>query len=308
MGRMVEVKDRPGVLRPEATDYFVFTASDLVRRLEVLREAFKGAGPEEKKRITEEAAAAKAELEAAQTVVREAFGEKPRVLVVQFPSDDVAAVFPHWLKLWGGKGLICKGDGERVAWRQDGVDGPVDRDGCLLCAGPRECGLSLERGPKDKKTGKASPGCGPQGSLRFSLDVLPGIFSLEIGSWRNCRRVLSGLNGLIGSVGGLRGYPVRVSLHPERDEADGRPVTVQVVDLVPAVATGVAREMWRAANHGAHGAHGREELPRAAEDAVGEEPEGAPVEAGPDGEPVAPGSEEAEWLQGLPHSGEGTEF
>jgi hypothetical protein len=182
------------------------------------------------------------------TVVREAFGVEPKVLVVQFPADDIGAVFPHWLKLWGAKGLICKGDGERVAWRTDGIDGRVDGDGCLVCAGPKECGLSLERGKKDNKTGKVTPACGPQGSLRFALDVLPGIYSLEIGSWRNCRRVLSWLNALAGSVGGLRGYPVRVELHPEQDESpDGRRVTVQVLDIVPGVATGVAREMWRAA-------------------------------------------------------------
>jgi len=124
-----------------------------------------------------------------------------------------------------------------VRWRGVEEDSGVDEEGRLMCPGPESCPLSTSRANKD-----GVPACGPSGSLRFTLDDLAGIYSLELGNWRAVKRALACLEALRGSVGGLCGYPVRLSLRPERQKGrDGKERTVQVVDITPAVAAGEAR-------------------------------------------------------------------
>lgn len=240
LGLQVESKT-PGVMRPMAVDYFVYRPTALLARAERFREEAAKAQERRAPALLLEACAAVAEKEAHAAVAAftEAHGAQPRELVVRFISEDLDATFAHWLTLWGGRRLLCKGDGEHVVWRGIEEDSGVDAEGRMVCSGPDTCPLSMSRANKD-----GVPGCGPSGSLRFTLGSLAGIHSLELGSWRAVRRALAGLEGLRASVGGLCGYDVRLSLRPEQQTGrDGKTRTVQVVDMLPTVGMADARRL-----------------------------------------------------------------
>lgn len=239
LGRMVESKT-PGVLRPEATDFFVYRPTALLSRLERAREEARMHGDTvEGRAAQEEVRGLELEVKAAVDRFAEVHGAEPRRLEVNFVSESLEQTFSHWLQLWGGRRLLCKGDGELVAWRSIEEDSGVDEEGRMVCPGPDVCPLSTSRANRD-----GVPGCGPSGSLRFTVPDLAGIHSLELGSWRAVRRTLAGLEALRGSVGGLCGYPVVLALRPEQQKGrDGKTRTVQVVDMVPGVAISNAKVM-----------------------------------------------------------------
>ena len=175
-----------GVEFPRATDYFVVEASETT---------------------PPEAAAA----------FREVYGDEPRSLRVEFPTDREDVIFDVWLKAYRRQGLpFCRGD-EKVAIRTMEDGSRVE----IPCPG-EEC--EFYRAKK----------CRRVGILRFLLPEVAGfgVWQLDTGSWNSFKGVLDALDLMRLAFGRVSGIPMTLRLVPKKVEVEGKPKTVYVLTLV----------------------------------------------------------------------------
>jgi len=155
------------------------------------------------------------------------YGEKPRTIMVVFPSDDLNEVFPCFYKCYGAsKGLLCKGDGERAERKQnpEKSNSPWDE---VECPGPESCDYAMKRGNKGK------PGCKQIGTLRFYLPDLPtlDIFQINTTSINSIKNLTYTLHQVKGIMGRLMGYELPLSLVPQEVYPDGKRTIVYVLHV-----------------------------------------------------------------------------
>lgn len=146
---------------------------------------------------------------------REVYGDEPRALKIEFPTDDEAVIFDVWLKAYSRKNLVyCKGDEEWATRTQD--DGSKIEIPCT-----EDCQLL-----QSKK-------CRRVGILRFLLPDVPGfgIWQLDTGSWNSFKGVLDGLDLLRLAFGRISGISLTLRLVPKVVEVDGKPKTVYILTL-----------------------------------------------------------------------------
>lgn len=138
---------------------------------------------------------------------RAVYGDKPRALKIEFPTDREDVIFDVWLKAYRRQGLpFCRGD-EKVAIRtmEDGSRMEIP------CPG-EEC--ELYRSSK----------CRRVGILRFLLPDVRGfgVWQLDTGSWNSFKGVLDALDLMRLAFGRISGIPMTLRLVPKQVEIAGR--------------------------------------------------------------------------------------
>lgn len=152
--------------------------------------------------------------------VQKVYGEKPKELIVMFPSDDITEVFPTAYRWYGAnQRLRCKGDGEVAIRRWADVEedlrkeigGTHDENDLveIPCPCPR-----LQSGE-----------CAPRGTLMLMLPEVNcgGIYQLDSGSLVNFEEIQSYLDWLRGLVGRAAFVPVKLLREPRKvPDREGR--------------------------------------------------------------------------------------
>ena len=129
--------------------------------------------------------------------------DKPKVLSIVFPSDDVEVLFPQSYKYYRkGSGLWCSGDG--VTARRWNDQGGLEERGC-------PCDFLTEQ------NGKPAP-CKPMATLNFFMPDVPGIgvYQIAMSNKASIISLNSGLEMFSRIFGGLRGVPFLLRLEPQQ--------------------------------------------------------------------------------------------
>jgi hypothetical protein len=143
--------------------------------------------------------------------LKTACGEKPTELDVMFASNDIDAVLPHWLKLYGQSSVapLCRGDGQKAMRLDLKTAERVEGD----CLGLRDCPFNRRT---DTKTGVVEEkGCSPIGSLMIWLYKAPGlgVYQIDTGAWNGIRELLADLNLMKAALGGrIAWVPLKLRL------------------------------------------------------------------------------------------------
>ncbi len=164
------------------------------------------------------------------------YGEKPTRLRICFPSDDQETIFPHYYKLYGASGLLCKGDGTSAGRVTD--QGAIEE---VDCPGPDECPYSLQRGHRGR------PGCKRLASLQFflpDLDVMQ-TWQIDTTSYNTILNMNSALDLLRSVAGRISFIPVDLLLRPQQatNPEDGKKIIIYVLDLVIPVGLSQVHEL-----------------------------------------------------------------
>lgn len=128
------------------------------------------------------------------------YGEKPRALDIMIPVEDSELFFPQALKRYGaGKGLKCRGDGDR-AWEVDEKTGEF---------------VEIECGYKDCPHYKNDE-CREVGNLMALLPkvgIMNGIYQIDTGSYHSIVQVNSDVD-FVRSLVASRTGQLRISMIP----------------------------------------------------------------------------------------------
>jgi hypothetical protein len=146
--------------------------------------------------------------------VKAVYGLAPRKLTVQFLSNDLNVVMPHWFKLYGASTIapVCKGDGI-AAMRLDMRTGTRVEVGC---PGPRDCKFNQYI---DKSGEIKAKGCMPTVNLMINLPDVPGFgtYQIDTKSWNGLRELLDDVAMIKAALNGRLAFvPLTLSLM-ERD-------------------------------------------------------------------------------------------
>lgn len=139
--------------------------------------------------------------------VQKVYGEKPKILDIILPLENVEDLFPQYYKRYGkSTGLKCKGDGE-LANEADGESGEFREIECL----GRSC-------PHYKKKE-----CKEMATLNFILPKvkIDGIFQIHTSSYHSMVKLNSSLEYIRGVFGKVSMIPLQLVLeetetHPDK--------------------------------------------------------------------------------------------
>jgi hypothetical protein len=150
---------------------------------------------------------------------------KCRSIPVIVHDDDIERVFPTALALYGGKQLLCRGDGT-ASKRWD-----FDKDGHRTSAEPkdRQCPcpfLGAEKGLK----------CKAHGTLHCSIAVPGQAIAGAVHLWRttsmiSIQRMIGSIEQIRMACGTIRGLPLTLRVSPVTVSPNGRTSTVYVCHL-----------------------------------------------------------------------------
>ena len=155
-------------------------------------------------------------------------GERPTVLRIRLPFDDIEANFQTRLSYYRGRTLFCSGDGEEAKRLQ-----------VLQAEGKAVYGPAAPYGP----CGAGCPDfvdrrCKPLGILRVILEeqqTVGGIYEFRTTSWNSIRNILSGLATVKAQTGGVLAWvPLIMRLVPQtvQPKDGGTANTAYVVQVV----------------------------------------------------------------------------
>lgn len=201
--------------------------------------------------------------------VQKVYGEKPKELIVMFPSDDITEVFPTAFKWYGAnQRLKCKGDGEVAIRRWAEVEEPLRQE----LGGTHEENELVEIPCPCPRL--QSGECAPRGTLMLMLPEVNcgGVYQLDSGSLVNFEEIQSYLDWLRGLVGRAAFVPVKLLREPRRvPDREGR---MQTHYYLKFVFEGDIRTVQRLRENARWLPSPRFELPEPVED--GPEPTGPP--------------------------------
>jgi len=159
--------------------------------------------------------------------LRERYGDKPRMLPIMFPVDDIEVVAPQWYKRYGsGSGLVCRGDGEVALCRQEVADPATGeiRAGDLVEV---ECpGQDCEWYQKGH--------CRHVMNLMFLLPdfISDGVWQLDTSSYHSIVNINGAWDYIRSLTGGrIAMLPLVLRVVPKEVSPGGRKKVVHVLDL-----------------------------------------------------------------------------
>lgn len=138
---------------------------------------------------------------------------KIREIPIVLHSSDIEEVFPTCRAWYGGRKLLCRGDGETATrWEVDAKGNRTDKTYKMQCG----------EGCKQHKERR----CKPNGTLHCSIAV-PGlavagsVHKWRTTSWNSIRRMYGSLEQILRTCGILQGLPLVLRLEPVQVTPEG---------------------------------------------------------------------------------------
>ena len=154
------------------------------------------------------------------------YGSEPTELDIVLPLDETEKVFPQAYKLYGsGRGLKCKGDGERAFQRVCSKCNSTDCD----CEDPAFEFTETACPCKLKDTGH----CRPMGSLMVMLPKvsLAGVWQIDTSSYHSIVDLNSGIDFVRALCGRVAMIPLKLRLVARTVHPEGQATTVHTLQL-----------------------------------------------------------------------------
>lgn len=193
----VKNKNSKGTLYPTAVDYFVVREDESTSK-EIVN-AFKAV-----------------------------YGDQPKELNINFPSNDIEKFFPQYLKRYGKGKLLCKGNGE-IASEINPQTGEAKEIKCLY----KDCPYFQKKQ------------CRAIGNLQFFVQEIPGgIFQIDTSSYNSIINVNSAVDTIKAANNGrIAGIPLKLALQPVQVQADGIRKTVYVLNVYQPAKTKIGKPL-----------------------------------------------------------------